>query len=51
MDSLPTTPKTLRTPRTPRSARKRSSAFKLEIPGDESVNSRVREICIGKESV
>ena len=51
MDSLPITPKTMRTPRTPGSARKRPSAFKLEIPGDESVNSRIRETYIGKESV
>lgn len=40
MEVLSTTPKT---PKTPESARKRANAFKLELPGDDSVNSMTKE--------
>lgn len=40
MEVLPTTPKT---PKTPGSARKRANSFKLELPGDDSANSMIKE--------
>lgn len=40
MEVLPTTPKT---PRTPGSARKRASSFRLELPGDDSSSSMIKE--------
>ena len=42
MDFFPTTPKTPGTPRHLVVPIKRASSFKLELPGDDLVNGRIR---------